>query len=76
MWIEVNSITSKQGLKHTSETLEKLKNICLQHAYIVIATYATSQIYFCNIQMKHLKHKSETPKTLETRRRRRPRPTW
>ena len=26
--------------------------------------------------MKHLKHKSETPETLETRRRRRPWPTW
>jgi hypothetical protein len=26
--------------------------------------------------MKHLKHKSETPETIETQRRRRPQPTW
>jgi hypothetical protein len=41
-------------------------NIDLQHAFIVTATYATSQIYFCSIQMEHLKHKSEMPETLET----------
>jgi hypothetical protein len=44
-------------LKHTSKTPETLENIRLQHAYIVIATYATSHIYFCNIQIRHLKHK-------------------
>ena len=32
---------------------------------ILLATNATSQIYFCNIQMKHSKHKSKTPETLE-----------
>jgi len=36
----------KKHLKHVFETPE---NVRLQHAYIVIATYATSQIYFCNI---------------------------
>jgi hypothetical protein len=51
-------------------------NIDLQHAYIVIATYATSQIDFCNIQTKHLKHKSGTSETLKTRHRRRPWLTW
>ena len=45
-------------LQHTYETPETLKNIRLQHAY-----YATFQIYFCNIQMKHLKYMFETPKT-------------
>jgi hypothetical protein len=44
--------------------------------YIVIATYETFQIYFCNIQMKYLKHKSETLETHETQRRRQPKPTW
>jgi hypothetical protein len=28
----------------------------MQHAYIVIATYAISQIYFYNIRAKHMKH--------------------
>jgi hypothetical protein len=51
-------------LKYTFETTETLENICLQHTYIIIATYATSQIIFCNIQMKHLKHKSEMPEIL------------
>jgi hypothetical protein len=67
-------------LRHTDKTLEtyvwntwNTENIHLQHAYIVIATHATSQIYFCNIQIKHLKHKSGTP---ETQRRRWPRPIW
>jgi hypothetical protein len=41
--------------------------------YVVIATYETSYIYFCNIQMKHLKLKSTTPETLRCRR---PQPTW
>jgi hypothetical protein len=36
-------------LKHTFETTETHENICLQHMYIVTATYATSQIDFCNI---------------------------
>jgi hypothetical protein len=61
-------------LKHTFKTTETLKNICLQHAYIVVATYVTSQIDFCNIQMKCLKHKSKMPEILETRRHRRPWP--
>jgi hypothetical protein len=51
-------------------------SICLKHAYIVIVTYKTSQIYIYNIQIKHLKHKSKTPETLETRRCRQPWPTW
>ena len=34
------------------------------------------RIYFCIIQMKHLKHKFETPETLETQHRRQPEPTW
>jgi hypothetical protein len=49
-------------LQHTCETRETLR---LQHVYIVIATYATSQIYFCNIQIKHLKHNFETSKYLK-----------
>ena len=40
--------------------------MCLQHAYIIIATHAISHIYFCNVQIKHLKHKSGTPETLNT----------
>jgi hypothetical protein len=31
-------------LKHTFEITKTLENICLQRAYIVIATYATSLI--------------------------------
>jgi hypothetical protein len=64
-------------LQYTSETLKTLEtcvyshsNICniemkirLKHLKHRIATYTTSQIYFCNIQMKHLKHKFETPGT-------------
>jgi len=52
---------------------ETLENIRMQHARIVIATYAASHIYFCNIQTKHLKPKSGTP---ETRRHWWPQPTW
>jgi hypothetical protein len=63
-------------LKHMFETPETLENIHVQHVFIVISTYATSQIYFCNILIKHLKHKSKTSETLETRRRRGPWPTW
>jgi hypothetical protein len=54
-----------KDLKHTSEHLKYLKHR-LATCYIIIATYAISHIYFCNIQMKHLKHKSKTPETLET----------
>jgi hypothetical protein len=55
-------------LKHIFEIPETLENIHVQHVFIVISTYATSQIYFCNILIKHLKHKSKTSETLETRR--------
>jgi hypothetical protein len=42
-------------LKHTLETyVYSHNNIC------------NIQIYFCNIQMKHLQHTYETPETLET----------
>jgi hypothetical protein len=34
-------------------------NIGLKHAHMVNATCETSLMYFYNIQMKHLKHKSE-----------------
>jgi hypothetical protein len=44
-------------LQYPDEALETLENMHLQHAHIVITTYEISQIHFCNIQIKHLKHK-------------------
>jgi hypothetical protein len=38
----------------------------LKHACVTIATCANTKIYFCNIQIKHLKHVSEINETLET----------
>jgi hypothetical protein len=62
-WIAIATcVTLDQLLKHPNETFEtnfwntwNTWNISLQHVYIVIATYVTFQIDFCNIQKKHLK---------------------
>ena len=43
------------------------------HCNICNATFRST---FCNIQTKHLKHRSETPKTLKTQHHRRPQPIW
>ena len=48
-------------LQYMYETPETLRNICLQHAGI-----CNIQIYFCNIQIKHLQHKSGIDKTFGT----------
>jgi hypothetical protein len=46
-------------MKHLKYTLET----CV-YSHINICNIET---YFCNIQIKHLQHKSETSETLETR---------
>ena len=51
-------------LKHLQHTQHP--DLLLQHVSEILATYATSLIYFCNIHMKQLQHTSETSKTLET----------
>jgi hypothetical protein len=58
------SLLLKHPDKHTHNIrLKQIKH--LKYSCIVIVTCNT-EIYFCNIQIKHLQHESETCETLET----------